>query len=163
MAGGEIFLRENDGFSLPEAIVVIAIMIILITSFLASFKPATQVNKANDAKKKDHLSRFKIAFEDYYGDYNCYPNFSLDCGSTALSPYLEKIYCDPDGGPYAYIPATPENCPQSFRIYTTLKNSSDLDISKVGCSNGCGPGGSPTYKYCVSSTNVTCESTLVPN
>jgi Tfp pilus assembly protein PilE len=163
MVGDKLFLGENEGFSLLEAIVVVAIVTILIISLIASFKPATQVNKANDAKKKNHLARFKIAFEDYYSDYNCYPSFSLDCGGTALSPYLEKIDCDPEGNPYVYVSAAPVNCPQSFRIYTTLKNSFDLDITKVGCSNGCGPGGSPSNNYCVSSPNVTCESTLVPN
>jgi len=155
-------LSWSAGFSLIEALIVITMLAVLLISFLSVFKPASQINKASDARRKSDLDRLRVAFEEYYDDHNCYPNFSLECGSTDLAPYLEKITCDPEGDSYFYSPAAPTSCPQSFRIYTILKNSTDSSIAKVGCTHGCGPAGSPIYNYCVCSTNVDCQPGPIP-
>lgn len=159
MVNRKDILRKENGLSLIEIILAIAILAMFLAGLLSVLKPASQINKADDAKRKSHLARLKIAFEDYYGDHNCYPNFSLGCESEVLSPYLEKVFCNPGGGSYVYTPAG--NCPQSYQIYVELKNTSDVSIEKVGCGGGCGPGSSLDYNYCVHSDNVDCEPAAI--
>ena len=163
-----------SSFTLAELLIVIAILAILAVIAFQNYK--SQTEKAFDKKRKDHLNRLKVAFEDYYNDHNCYPSSdSLDpCGEGAeqLQPYLRIIPCDP-GNNQPYVLATDNDaCPQKFKIYTTLGYENDLEIEELGCLGGCGPSAGDyvdgssienndyTYNYGVSSTNeeIGCQS-----
>ncbi|MBI5151713.1 MAG: prepilin-type N-terminal cleavage/methylation domain-containing protein [Candidatus Pacebacteria bacterium] len=148
-------LRSQRGLTLTEVLVVAIILAILI---IASMINAPKfIARANDSRRKSDLEAFKIAFERYYDDYKCYPDPSVmtTCRTTVLSTYLPYIMCDPKlEMPYEYVR---ESC-KSFKIYTTLEDTSDPDIEKIGCTGGCGPdknGDSVSdFNYGVSSGDV---------
>lgn len=161
--------KSQKGFTLAELLIVIAIVAILAMIAFANYK--TQIDKGFDKKKKDHLSRLKTAFEEYFNDNNCYPASSMlnPCGEGAdkLSPYLRIVPCHPQtDDPYTLVTEDGTICPQWFKIYTVLDFKKDEIIKDLRCYGGCGPqagdsvNGSTTtendysYNYGVSSTNV---------
>ena len=154
---GVIYMKNinKKGFTLAEILIVIAIIAILSIIALTQYK--TQIAKAFDKKRKDHLYRLKVALEEYYADNNCYPTSLPDCG-VSFAPYLPQIPCDPQSKePYEYV-YDEQACPQWFKVYTLLDNTADAKITEVGCAAGCGPDdngdGSSDYNYGVSSTNT---------
>jgi len=144
------------GFTLGELLVVVTIIAILAMIVMMNYQ--RQIARANDTKRKADLERLKNAFEDYYNDNFCYPdqesmNTQSNCGSAFLSPYIEKMPCDPiTKDPYLYMPlndAAGDMC-GGYRLLTTLEDWSDTAITTAGCSNnpdyGCGFS-SPRYNY----------------
>ncbi len=137
--------RTESAFTLIELLVVICIiafLILLIVTLLIR-----NIAKANDAKRKADIAKISTALEDYYADYGCYPDPSVfaTCGSSALSPYLSSIPCDPVYKySYCYFvddDSTSSGCWQKYRALATLKFFSDPDIEASGCSdetNYCG-------------------------
>ncbi|HSW89955.1 MAG TPA: prepilin-type N-terminal cleavage/methylation domain-containing protein [Patescibacteria group bacterium] len=138
-----------NGFTLIEVAIAILIIAILAVAILQGI-PNT-LAKARDSRKKDQLSRYKTAFEDYYNDNACYPPSGTlaDCNGKGLQPYLPKIVCDQNTIPYTYTPSA--DC-RSYAIYTKLEVKDDPDIARAGCANGCGPGGQ--YNYGVSNQKL---------
>jgi prepilin-type N-terminal cleavage/methylation domain-containing protein len=139
--------RKEQGFTLMELLIVVALLGILLVVLLWAY-PA-QIGKANDAKRKEDLDKLRIALQEYYSDKHCFPT-TLECGQS-FSPYLDVIPCDPNGSSYIYLPQTAD-CAQWFKIYTNLQEKSDPVIKLVGCDKGCGP--DKKSNYGVSSTNV---------
>lgn len=120
-----------------EVLVVVAILALLM--MLAMNNLPLFIARGQDSKRKSNLSELRIAMEQYYADKHCYPPAgSIDqCESTTsvLAPYIKKIPCDPvTKEPYMYVP----NGCSEFRLYTTLVDLHDKDISAFGCSDGCG-------------------------
>jgi Tfp pilus assembly protein PilE len=140
-------LKKLRGFSLGELLVVIVIVTLLAIAIIMTYQ--TQVAKANDAKRKEDLNKYKIAFEDYYNDHNCYQTEEFwnncTCGGNCLSPYMEKFLCDPTTRQKYYYKSitdadgNPDPC-LGYQLYARLENSVDPDINGVGCSwiRGCG-------------------------
>lgn len=123
-------LNNQKGFTLTEVLVVITILVIIGLAALINFDPLQQFFKGYDTIRKNDLSTLKTAFENYYADKQCYPPETIltQCGSNSLSPYLEKIPCDPNGQPYTghFLPEESENtCPQNYAIYASLSNKVD--------------------------------------
>lgn len=113
-----------------------------------------QRDKAQDAKTKSELNRLRIAFEDYYGDHNCYPppewfDSTDDCGSENLRPYLGNIPCDPTTN-LPYIVEYDNTGCKSYKLYGNLKYVEDPDRLAL-----CSTGGSTAGNYGVSSSNTT--------
>jgi prepilin-type N-terminal cleavage/methylation domain-containing protein len=157
---------NQKGFTLIELLIVVAILIALI--IMGWFAWRTQLNKARDAQRKNHLERISVAFEDYYNDNECYPPSGIIyiCNGPELEPYLYDIPCDPVyGTPYCYIP-DPDNpdCGQTYKILAPLANSGDPIIQKLLChgADSCGydlvceadTGTDTDYNYGVGSSNV---------
>lgn len=145
----------KKGFTLIEVLIVISILALLAVGVL--FSVSKQRAKAEDAKIKAYLNNLKIAFEDYYGDKNCYPpptwfDGTDDCQSSNLSPYLKAIQCDKKTGlPYVYeVDPTQTNCPQWYKIYATF-NLPDTDEQAIAQRSATG---STKGNYGVSSSNV---------
>lgn len=155
MANRKISLKTQAGFTLIELIIGITIILILIVMAVLLLNPIAQVSKAEDSKKKTDLKRIQIAWEDYYNDHNCYPTGVPACAEPFI-PYLDQFPCDSRGENYNYYPEDIA-CPQEYRFYVKLQNIKDMDIEKVNCQNGCGPGGSSLYNYGISSANVGLE------
>ncbi|AKM78962.1 MAG: Type II secretion system protein G [Candidatus Beckwithbacteria bacterium GW2011_GWB1_47_15] len=159
---------KRAGLTLIELLIVIAILAILILLGWFSFR--RQIDKANDAKRKDQLSKLAVAFEDYYSDFDCYPDETIldNCGGGELDPYLDSIPCDPTTGQaYCYVPDGTA-CSNNFRILVPLDNDSDPDIAKLGCDGdqNCGwddACGSLGYNYGVASTNVAVLNPALPS
>lgn len=140
--------KSLKGATLTEIIIVIVILSALLLIFIALFR--SQFYKGNDARRKGDLQRIKVAVEEYEKDHNCYPEPQLvTCEpGDALSPYIEKIPCDPTTkSSYFYEYDTATSCARWFRIYANLEVASDPDIE-----DACGPGGA--FNYYDSSANA---------
>lgn len=121
------------GFTLIETLIIVAILAILIIIFLFFYQ--RHLMRSRDATRKSDLDRIRTAFEEYYNDHRCYPSvfYLNDCGSTALSPYLKEIPCDPlTRQPYLYQSYNGDYC-QGYRLLAKLEIDTDNDIFAVGC------------------------------
>jgi prepilin-type N-terminal cleavage/methylation domain-containing protein len=142
----------KKGFTLIELLISISILAILVVIALSMVR--SNRDKADDAATKADLQRLKIAFEDYYGDNNCYPPAEFfdsadDCGSNHLAPYLGSLPCD-NTTDLPYVLETDATGCNWFKLYTNLKFA-DADPSAQSL---CGSGGSSLGNYGVSSDNV---------
>ena len=156
--------KKNKGFTLIEILIAFAILTLLALMGFMAWQ--NQAAKARDARRKADIKLLNIAFEDYYGDNDCYPaaNILEECGGGQLKPYLDQpIPCDPlTHTPYCYIYDSEAPVCQEFRILASLENSSDPDIGKLGCAGTdfcgyeaqCNAFGSG-FNYGFSSTNIT--------
>lgn len=144
----------RQGFTFIELLIVLAILAILMLLLIFAYR--TQIAKGRDAKRKSDLRKLQTTFEDYYNDNDCYP--TVICGER-LDPYLDTpIPCDPlNNEIYRYYFETDPDCGW-YRIYARLEYEQDPVIADVGCSSGCGPGGSSDYNYGVSSSDVELEA-----
>jgi type II secretory pathway pseudopilin PulG len=143
------YMKNQSGFTLMEILVVFVLLIFIIILFLLNTK--SQINKANDVKRKTDLGKIQKAFEDYYNDKNCYPPEDVlsSCGSNALSPFLKNVPCDPiKKTPYLYVASTPTTC-VGYRACTQLENLKDADIERIGCDPVLGCGWAQGFNYCV--------------
>lgn len=114
------------GFTLMELVITVAVILVLILLALLVLNPKASIDKAYDAHRKKDLENLKIAFENYYSDYACYPIQEQinNCDSNDLDPYIKEIPCDPVLNiPYELI-AEPASCPINFIAYTWLKKDS---------------------------------------
>jgi len=141
---------RNKGFTLTELLIVISIVVLLLLLLLVNLR--TQIKRANDSHRKADLNRIQKAFEEYVNDKRCYPPEGIldDCDSSTLSPFLERVPCDPvSRTPYLHVPGDSNLC-GGYRVCAQLEDKNDPDIVRIGChpDNGCGWGAG--YNYCVS-------------
>ncbi len=143
--------RKNNGLTMVELIIVLAILSVFI--LVAIFTYLGQLAKGRDARRKADLDKIQNVLEDYLNDKICYPD-DLVCG-TDFAPYLNQIPCDPINNiyyNYFYSFDSTKTCKGWYKIYAKLENTKDPIIEKVGCAGGCGP--SRNYNYWVSSPNM---------
>lgn len=146
----------QGGFTLVEILVVVSLIGVL--TIFAAVNVAQQPLKARDAVRKDDLQRIKNALEGYYSDAGSYPpaNVLSSCGSTALSPYLKSVPCDPKTKlPYRYQVLT---TPHRYRVLTKLENGADPIIAELYCNPNCGVnvGGVVDLNYGVAGGTTVC-------
>lgn len=157
---------SKKGFTLIELLVVMAILGILATVGIASFR-SSQL-KSRDAKRKSNLKEVQQALEMYNNDHGLYPLSSLatggkiKIGETSIdwgeemvddndTVYMTELPQDPTGNPdYCYLSADG----RSYQLYAKLENSQDSGCLNEDCSadRTCG---SYLYNYGVSSPNTT--------
>jgi general secretion pathway protein G len=101
--------KQQDGFTLIEIMVVIAIIGLLATLVVQSLRGAT--DRAKRTKAMADIAELKTALDRYYIDNGSYP--STDQGLTALvtppnpngppaDGYVRRIPADPWGNQYVY-------------------------------------------------------------
>lgn len=125
--------NKNNGFSLIELLVVMAILASLMIMAIMALSPQSLIGKANDSKRKDDLNKIRTAFEEYFNDKGSYPdyikietwNVKSNCGKELeeMAPYLDKWPCDPTGELYTIL--VDKNW---FKVVTNLENKKDKDI-----------------------------------
>lgn len=129
------FLRTNQGMTLSEVLVVIAILGILILLAAFFIRPIFQINKAKDAERKSDLQKLAIALEDYATDHGCYPKIAG--WENSLKFYLPQIPKDPKTSQsYTYV-CPEEDCSKNevvvgctkFAIFTTLESETGISYS----------------------------------
>lgn len=174
--------KLSNGFTLVELMVVIGIIGVLAGGLLVVINPISQINKANDTKRKNDLDNLRKALELYYQDFGEYPGevsgnhgFTVRVsGSTAdkdfsgsgtgsiWDPYMQRIPNDPRNGAngFAYF----SNGGLDYKIYTHLdaltnevQNCQDGNTDGVcdaAASVQCGSSAAAKCNYGVSSPNV---------
>jgi len=142
-----------------ELLIVLGAIALLAVFILFALK--TQIAKGRDARRKADLEKTQKALEDYMNDKGCYPNPSEIANEESkicqknFSPYLGQLPCDPINNAYFnyfYSYDGSEECKSWYKIYAKLENTKDPIISRVGCADGCGPGGN--YNYWIASSNM---------
>lgn len=126
-------------------------MILIISAYLIV---SSQIVKAYDARRKANLDLLRLNLEIYYSFAEEYPMKIPDCGQPLVyktQTILDSIPCDPQTRQDYYYQTKGGN-PQSYRLYTHLKNIQDISIANLGCTGGCGPDCS--FNYGVSSYNI---------
>jgi len=150
--------KGQSGFTLIELLVVVAILGILATVGLSSFR-ISQI-KSRDARRKSDLGQVQRALEMYYNDHGIYPAASggaiqgLTWGTDEFKDLKETVYMkelpeDPTGNPeYCYV--TSAVSPYTYyKLYARLENSQDPKVSGPYTCNLV-----TTYNYGVSSSNT---------
>jgi prepilin-type N-terminal cleavage/methylation domain-containing protein len=95
------FKKKNFGFTLIELLIVIAIIAILTTFGAASY---SRIQKgSHDTQRKADLKKVAGALEQFYSDFDRYPNSSngtildADCSRTASGTFGESLRWGQDG------------------------------------------------------------------
>jgi len=152
--------KARRGFTLVELIVVMAILGLLATVGLASFR-SSQI-KGYDAQRKHNLGQLQRGLEAYYNDKGQYPETADFPGAgspwqdtlpsgEAGTLYMKEIPSDPTKYEYVY-----ESDGTYYKIFAHLENEKDKDlVPETGCDavRGTSCGGS-TCNYGVSSANL---------
>lgn len=145
--------KTRSGFTLIELIVVMAILGLLATVGLASFR-SSQI-KGRDAQRKNDLGQLQRGLEAYYNDKGRYPS-TLPSGEwrdpdVSSTLYMKSVPIDPTAYRYAY-----ESNGTAYKIFAHLENQKDIDLKKMECVKGLGKNCDTgiTCNYGVSSANL---------
>ncbi len=82
---------KNNGFTLVELLIVIALIAILSVAVLATINPIEQSNKAKDSTIQNDAAEVLNAYERYYTVKNTYPWMDSDASAT-VSSYDEEWF-----------------------------------------------------------------------
>jgi general secretion pathway protein G len=134
--------RQNQGFTLLELLVVMAILALLVGLGLRTFGSIQQ--KSRDTKRKQDLASISKTLELYYNDFGHYPlsdnGQMLACGEAAAEAcvfgdvwqdssnstlYMSKLPQDPGGGQYYYLA---DELGRQYQLFAYLENSEDVDV-----------------------------------
>ncbi len=168
-------IKRNDGFTLMELLIVMAIMSIL--TIIVTGALASSSRRGRDSRRKNDLQSIATALESYYNDKGHYPNgqggvmagcgmldeqlcnWGLDFKDSKGTLYMVFLPKDPtiDQGLYQYYYKS--NSGLDFQLYGKLENTQDQgDGVNQGGYQGtnCGPNPSSTVlcTYVVTSSNL---------
>ncbi len=126
-------MKNKNGFSLVEILIVMSILVFLTLGLLMILNPVLLVNRAGDSDRKSDLNKLRTVFEEYLNDKGSYPshakltewNMASNCkkGISELKAYINNWPCDPTGMPYTILVGN-----NWFKIVTNLINKEDKDI-----------------------------------
>ncbi len=138
----------TSGFTLTELLIAVTIIILLLLLVFINWR--FQIDRGWDTLRKKHLGDIKRALEEYYNDHQCYPAADIlsICDGPGLQPYLARIPCDPVSRlPYKYVPVDDTDLCKGYRVFASLRDTSDADIARLGCNGitGCGYGAGFNY------------------
>lgn len=142
---------KNKAFTLIELLIAMAIIGILATVGLGSFRTAQM--RGRDAERKSDLKQISNAIELYYQDYNRYPLATLITLGSELTDgkttYMKIVPGDPTGAcPYIYKVSSTG---KSYQLFARLENTQDKNINgniTIVC-------GSNKYNFSITSPNTT--------
>ena len=139
----------RQGFTLIELLIAMAIMGILATVGLGSFRTAQM--RGRDTERKSDLKQISNAIELYYQDYNRYPATFIFSGefTDSKTSYMKVVHNDPTGAcPYIYKVSSTG---KSYQLFARLENTEDKNIDPAITI----PCGSNKYNFSITSSNVT--------
>lgn len=82
-------MRNSQGFTLIEMIIVITVLGIITVGIIMIINPLGQFQKARDAQRKNDLKQIQTVLEQYYNDNGSYPKYSGEIfgGNTCVSQW----------------------------------------------------------------------------
>lgn len=152
---------SKSSFTLIEVLIVISIIGVVSSSSFFTIK--NKLEQARDTKRKHDIELIQGGLEQYYDSTNCFPSSLGSCSQPLLvgnTRFIDNMPCDPITEQAYVYEYQPSLCPQWYRIYSTLENTSDRSIVSVGCQYGCGA--DCLYNYGVASTNSDLEFCAPP-
>ena len=153
--------KSNLGITLAEIMIVVAILAILLTAFLLSYRG--QLRKGYDGERKSDIHEIKTAFEEYFNDTGCYPIGTALMAFTycneSVDPWLRKVPCDPETGEPYTITVQPSACPTWYAIYTNVMQTSS-EAENNPCSDPYCRVAEIDYNYGVSSGNISLSDAI---
>lgn len=174
----------QKGFTLIELLLVIAILSIMAVVLITLLNPITQIQKANDTRRKSDLAQLQKTLEAYYSDNGRYPFSSIStttgCTDTPVAYHISSsststgcMNWNSSWGPYnTTLPKDPSSSKyyvyysnstgQSYWLYASLeRGGSDPQAcysTGAACANVAGQGivstCGATCNYGVSSSNT---------
>lgn len=143
---------SKQGFTLTELLIAVTIVILLLLLILLNWR--VQIDRGWDSLRKKHVGDIRRALEEYYNDHNCYPTPDklTNCGGPELQPYLAALPCDPVSKlPYKYVLIDDSDPCKGYRLFASLRDTSDADIARLGCNGITGCGFGAGFNYGISS------------
>jgi type II secretion system protein G len=111
--------KSQQGFTLIEMMIVVAIIAILVSILVPNFIRARA--QAQTAACEANLKEIATALELYQTDNDRYPTSgTVNQADTDLAPYLKQIPVDPAAGPSAYYSYTVTSPGTSNASYTIV-------------------------------------------
>lgn len=171
-------MKKLKGFTLIELMVVMAILGVLVTIALVSFRSSQA--RGRDAQRKSDLKQMSNSLELFYSDYQKYPDSAagvmLACSYDPItgsgSPcswgagsftdgktvYFKVVPKDPtEGFDYYYnIVDPPTN--QKYQLFSYIENTQDQGCVGGDCANSplsISCGGGKTCNFSITSPNTT--------
>ncbi len=145
-----LILKLSSGFTLMELLVVMAILGILITVGLTSYKSVQM--KSRDARRKSDMRQIASALELYFNDKGRYPAddnagniMGCSTGDNQLctwgsvmkdasnTVYMVVLPDDPVGTYNYYYDAF--GAGKGYQLYSRLENTQDIDLKRDGSNN----------------------------
>ena len=141
---------NKKGFTLVELLVVMAILGVLVTVTIGSFRSSQA--RGRDAQRKSDLKQVASALELYYSDYGKYPD-TVTWGAEftdGKTVYFKVIPKDPVSANSYYYRIVDSGTNQKFQLFTFLENTQDPSL--ITTSYSCG---SKTCNFSITSPNTT--------
>jgi len=167
-------LKTCKGFTLIELLISIAILGILATIGMSTFRNSQM--RSRDVQRKANLKQVANALELYYSDYGKYPDagsgeikacndgISLcDWGEGEFTDgktvYFKKLPKDPTPGLNYFYKLVADSSNQKYQLFARLENSQDQDCIDENCDpeseSGFPPAcGEETCNFAITSSNT---------
>lgn len=163
--------NSQNGFTLAELVISIAVLAIISAVVISSVNPVEQTRKAHDGQRKADLAQIQRALETYYQDFGRYPDnpSALDYRIKRLDntpvawgdqwrPYMNVVPKDPSSA-WSYVYFVPDNANgQTYYLYASLERGArDPQVCNSGSACRTLPQGATcggVCNYAVSSSNV---------
>ncbi len=101
---------SNNGFTLVELVIVIAIIGIISATMISLLNPNAQLAKGRNAQRNADVTSIQSALEEFRSQDNGYPGTVFPCGgkiTDGTTTFMNVIPCDPinsNGLVYQYVP-----------------------------------------------------------
>ncbi len=113
---------SGSAFSLVELIVVVAIIGVLTTLGIVSFRGIRQ--NARDSRRIADINQLQLALKTYYNDNGFYPTYITPGTSLVYGgkTYLQQIPANPE-------PKNDKDCPDADYVYAPLENGQSYSLN----------------------------------